>query len=51
MYASNRKKKSLEMSKTGMRVRDFNFPRKICRILNEAGEGLEGCTNPLNTLS
>ena len=36
MHASNWKKKPLEMLKTG-RVRNLNFPGKICKILNEAG--------------
>ena len=37
MHASNGTKKPLEMLKIGMRVKYFNFPKKIRKVLNEAG--------------
>ena len=43
MHASNWKKKPLEMLKTE-RVRNLNFPGKICKILNEAGRD-QRCMN------
>ena len=39
------KKNPLEVFKTGMRMKDFNFPGKICRTLNEAGGRGRGGTN------
>ena len=34
--------------KTWMRVKDFYFSRKICRILNKAGGGVRGVCQPLS---
>ena len=37
MHASNGTKKPLEMLKIGMRVKYFNFTKKIRKVLNKAG--------------
>ena len=52
MHGSNWKKKPLKLKtkklKTWMRVKDFDFSRKICRILNKAGGGVRGVCEPLS---